>query len=59
MSAKLNKAQRNYSISELECYATILSIMTDGSKRRIQQVSSMNSEVTSVRPHHRTRERIT
>ncbi|KAH8346282.1 hypothetical protein KR084_003528, partial [Drosophila pseudotakahashii] len=26
MSAKLNKAQRNYSITELECYAAILSI---------------------------------
>jgi len=26
MSSKLNKAQRNYSIAELECYAAILSI---------------------------------
>jgi len=26
MSAKLKKAQRNYSITELECYAAILSI---------------------------------
>jgi len=26
MSAKLNNAQRNYSITELECYAAILSI---------------------------------
>jgi len=26
ISAKLNKAQRNYSITELECYAAILSI---------------------------------
>lgn len=26
MSAKLNKAQRNYSVTELECYAAILSV---------------------------------
>lgn len=26
MSAKLNKAQRNYSVTELECYAAVLSV---------------------------------
>jgi len=40
MSAKLNKAQRNYSITELECYAAILSITKISCLRRWDALQS-------------------